>query len=356
MANAGELPQASVPSLLEMDPPGAFNITPEDSGSFWAGYLTIGTPPQQFFVDPDTGSSDLWVPSVLCNSSTCSMKRKFDASKSSTAQFQEPDGSFVIQYGDNSTVSGPAYRDAVTMAGLTVAYQLFSPVTNVSDQFANSTLDGLIGLAYPKLSNLNSTPFVNTAKLQGLVKDAMFGIKLSNVSNSSEIFFGGVNNDLFKGDIEYHDVNQTFGFWQIMNASVHAFHEELKMPPFQTVIDSGTTLLYGPPDLVQMVYDKVPNSVRNDSVLPGAYQFPCNASPAPFVAFSWGQTVWEVSPENFNLGQIEDGSPYCAGALLAQNTFGRENIWLIGDAFMKNVYSVFNFDTNQVGFASLTSL
>ena len=56
---------------------------------------------------------------------------------------------------------------------------------------------------------------------------------------------------------------------------------------------------------------------------------------------------------SINLGQTESGSNDCVGALAAQDLGLGSSTWLLGDSFMKNVYTAFNFDTNSVGFATL---
>jgi cathepsin D len=81
------------------------------------------------------------------------------------------------------------------------------------------------------------------------------------------------------------------------------------------------------------------------------YSFPC-ATP-PQIAFNWGGKDWVISGANINLGLIEDGSSMCVGALAGQDIGLGDGVWLLGDSFMKNVYSVFDFGTNTVGFASL---
>ena len=85
------------------------SLTDEDSDEEWAGTISIGTPAQKFLIDFDTGSSDLWIPSSSCTSSTCKAKDRYTASSSSTSS--KKSGTFSIEYGDGSTVSGPIYTD-----------------------------------------------------------------------------------------------------------------------------------------------------------------------------------------------------------------------------------------------------
>lgn len=62
-----------------------------------------------------------------------------------------------------------------------------------------------------------------------------------------------------------------------------------------------------------------------------------------------------ITPCSFNLGETYKGSGLCTGALVvAENSLGLgNNTWLLGDSFMKGIYTTFSFDHNAVGFATL---
>ncbi|KZT70932.1 putative aspartic protease [Daedalea quercina L-15889] len=321
------------------------STTDEGDDLEWAGTISIGTPAQSFLIDFDTGSADLWVPSTNCTQSACRSKHKYNAANSSTSAMQS--GTFSIQYGDGSTSSGPIFTDTVSVAGIKSTGQYLSAVTSLSSSFATDPIDGLLGMAYQKISVLGRPPFVNQAKSEGSIQSAVFGMKLAH--KGSELYIGGTDTSLYKGSVEYHTVTGS-GFWQISGASA-LVNNKTTNTGFQTVIDSGTTIMYGPPSAVQSFYASVPGSSVFDSQN-GFYQFPCNS--VPQVAFSWGGRSWNVSAANFNLGKTSSTSQYCVGALAGQDLGLGSNVWLLGDSYMKNVYSVFSFDQNSVGFATLS--
>ncbi|EIW62808.1 acid protease [Trametes versicolor FP-101664 SS1] len=320
-------------------------LTDEEDDLEWAGTISVGTPAQKFLIDFDTGSSDLWLPSSACTSSTCKSKSKYTAASSSTSV--KKSGSFSIEYGDGSTVSGPIYTDTVAVAGITAKTQYFSPVTTLSSSFADDPIDGILGLAYPAISNLNESPFFNTAFSQGAVTSNVFGFKLA--SSGSELYLGGTDSKLYTGAIEYHSIDTSTGFWQLTGAKA-LVGSTTANSGFETIIDSGTTIMYGPPSAVKTFYSKVSGSAVYDSS-EGYYSFPCSSPPS--VSFSWGGKSWTISADNFSLGETSTGSGKCVGALAGQDIGLGSNVWLLGDSFMKNVYTAFNFGTNSVGFATL---
>ncbi|KAJ7651743.1 acid protease [Mycena polygramma] len=310
----------------------------------WAGAISIGTPPQKFIIDFDTGSSDLWVPSASCTSSTCASKSKFNANASSTSVKQP--GTFEIQYGDGSTAVGPIYTDTVTVAGVKAANQTLSTVTTLSSMFATDPADGILGMAFPSISSMHKNPFFTTAKAEGSVKSNTFGFFLAK--NGSQMYLGGTATNLYQtGTLEFHRVNPASGFWQVPGASAKV-NSTAVVTGFQTIIDSGTTIMYGPPSAVATFYSKVLGAALFDRTN-GFYSFPCDS--VPKVAVQLGRIR-----QGDHVRQLQSGTNSCrllracVGALAAQDMGLGSDVWLLGDSFMKNVYTVFDFDQPAVGF------
>ncbi|KAJ3806810.1 acid protease [Lentinula aff. lateritia] len=332
------------PSIIKRQ---AVPLTDENNGELWDGQISIGSNDQKFIIDFDTGSSDLWVPSINCTASTCSSKHKYDPSASSSSEAQ--DGSFNIQYGDGSTVSGSIYTDGVTIAGISVTGQHFAAVTNLSNSVAQTSFDGILGMGYSTLSNLGAPTFFETAVKQGVVASPEFSFFLS--ANGSELYLGGTNSQLYTGDIEFHDVNTSPGYWKISGGSVGVPSNAGVVSGIDTVVDSGTTLIYGPPNDVKNLWAAVPGAAAYDAE-PGFYTYPCNQTLG--VSFSWGGKNWSIPDEHMSTGFADGSGQTCVGAIIGQNIFGSSSpTWLVGDTFMKGVYSVFNLGNNQLGFAQL---
>ncbi|OJT14715.1 Aspartic protease [Trametes pubescens] len=335
-------PLATVPASFQKR--GAVTLKDQNEDTEWTGKVEIGSPAQSFVIDFDTGSSDLWVPSSSCKS--CSGKTLYNPSKSSNSS--KKSGSFSISYGDGSTASGTPYTDDVTVGGVKVTGQYFAAVTTESSQFAQDPADGLLGLAFPAISNLKHDPFFFTAVKQGTVKDGEFSFKLA--SSGSELFVGGRNVKLFSGAVEFHPVSNTnTGFWQIGGASV-SVGGKTAVSKFDTVIDSGSTIMTAPADAAAAFWKTVKGSQVFDEEQ-GLYSFPCAS--VPQVAFSWGGKSWAISADDFNLGMTEQGSKDCVGALAAGDIGLGKSTWLLGDTLMKNVYTVFSTNQTAVGFAKL---
>jgi cathepsin D len=71
---------------------------------------------------------------------------------------------------------------------------------------------------------------------------------------------------------------------------------------------------------------------------------------------SFGGTDWKISPLDINVGTVT--SAMCAGAIFDAGVLyggGFNETWIVGDTFLKNVYSVFSAEPPAVGFAQLAN-
>jgi len=73
---------------------------------------------------------------------------------------------------------------------------------------------------------------------------------------------------------------------------------------------------------------------------------------------AFGGKSWPIKPEDLNLGPAPNASSTCLGAIFdlgkSSNTLAGKPTWIVGDPFLKNVYTVLRSNEAGVGFAELS--
>jgi len=349
------------------------------------GPVTIGTPPQEFLVVFDTGSADFWVPSESCPkmSQNCKAKTAYDSTKSSTYSAVPSGGktAFQIMYG-SGPVSGKFGQETVTLGDdYTVEGQTFAAADSTNGlgmTYGKAKFDGILGLAFPTISR---DPGVNTIipnlKEKGHLDEAMFAFYLGDESDG-ELTIGGYDETKFEGDITWVDLI-TPTYWLAPVDQVKFGDKVVADSKVAGIIDTGTSLIYGPKDQVEGMVAAI-----GGRFIPqvGLNLIDC-LTKIPDLSLTIGGH--EVNIEGSKLMIQDDSKQYCFFTV-ANMMFGgaqeegdsveeelEEEVidqmsrlvgeglpippgyitWLLGDTYMREVYNIFDYDNKKYGIAAL---
>ena len=305
--------------------------------------ITIGTPPQEFKVVLDTGSSNLWVPSSSCSSIACFLHSKYDASASSTYKANGSD--FAIQYGSGS-LEGYVSQDTVSIGDLTIKKQDFAEATKEPGlAFAFGKFDGILGLAYDTISVNHIVPPFYQMLDQKLLDEPVFAFRLgSSEEDGGEATFGGVDESAYSGKIDYHPIRRK-GYWELELEGIKFGDEELELEGTGAAIDTGTSLIAMPSDIAEMLNAQIGAKKSWN----GQYTVDCNTIPSlPDLSFIFSGKKYTLSGEDYVLN---------AGGTCISSFMGMDipepvgPIWIVGDSFLRKFYSVYDLGRNAVGLA-----
>ncbi|KAF9220295.1 acid protease [Gyrodon lividus] len=315
----------------------------------WFGSIEIGTPPQLFVahtltVMMDTGSSDLILPGPDCERS-CDGHEIYEPDDSLTSVGL--DESFSIDYVDNNHVSGELYTDTVTIAGLTANEQIIGAALTYSPglQVPKFLGDGLMGMAFQSVSAYDASPVFQTLVSDGQTNEAVFALSLEDPG--PELYLGGTNPDMYIGDFTYTAVT-TPGFWEVRIDSIQV-NGETVLTDVASIMDTGSEFIFGQPEDVVAIYEAIPGAEALDLLVDGYYTFPCDE--VPNISFTFGGTSFPISSHNINGGAISPDSEDCIGTIVGADI--GESTWLVGNAFLSDVYTAFDVGNMRVGFAAL---
>ncbi|KAK4050499.1 ribosomal 40S subunit protein S18B [Microbotryomycetes sp. JL221] len=317
------------------------------------GTIEVGTPAYRYEVILDTGSADMLLATSPCDHGCRPDTPVYHPLLSNTSVAS--DQSLAVQFGTGSA-TGYLVKDRVTIAGWSVDDQTFGACSNLSNVIENG-VSGLLGLGWQSLAMSKSTPLVQRLWEQGVLSEPVFGFALArwngDVDANADIMpgglmtLGGVNSTLFEGEINWIPLKSQ-SYWQIDLEAVSISGSSIDLELGPVAIDTGTSLIGVPEEAAERIYAQISGSRRHTEAY---YTFPCDAT----VDFSltFGGQTYSVDPRDFTNGRITPGSPECLGAVFVLSQ-DHGDWWIIGDAFLKNVYSAFRFEPPSVGFARLS--
>uniref|UniRef100_A0A1I8PHJ0 Peptidase A1 domain-containing protein n=1 Tax=Stomoxys calcitrans TaxID=35570 RepID=A0A1I8PHJ0_STOCA len=306
------------------------------------GKITIGTPPQEFLVLFDTGSSNLWVPGYPCSSenSACESHNTYDPTASST--YVENGESFSIQYGSGS-LSGYLVQDTVTVEGLTIENQVFAAATSEpGDTFVYSPFDGIMGMAFKAIAVDGVTPPWYNMIQQNLVSTKVFSFHLMRNGTSDDggvMVLGGNDPAHYTGDFTYVPVSQN-GYWQFEMASANVNGVNL-CDNCQAIADTGTSLIGVPTDVYETIQEAIGATYSDET---NEYMLDCSSiGDLPVVTFTLGDGTFTLTGSDY----VIQSDGLCASAFEDAGT----DFWILGDVFIGKYYTTFDFGNDRVGFA-----
>jgi hypothetical protein len=311
------------------------------------GAITMGNPPQSFTVIFDTGSSNLWVPRVgctHCGNPFFGKKSKYD--HSSSQSYEEDGADFEIMYGSGS-VSGYWSKDEVTIADdIAIDGQRFAEIADAGGlgmAYSFGKFDGILGLGFTSIS-IDSTPTVfENAIGQNKVDQPVFAFYLGD-DGPGELTFGGYDPDKFEGELEFVKLDAAT-YWQIAMDGVSAGSYKQE-GPVTAIVDSGTSLLVGPKAEVT----KLANAIGATANIMGEYTIDCK------LVNDMADLVFTIDGKDYTVpgkDAVIQAQGMCLFAVMGMDFPAGGPQWILGDVFMRQYYTVFNYVDETVGFAPI---
>ncbi|OCT47593.1 putative aspartic-type endopeptidase OPSB [Cladophialophora carrionii] len=332
---------------------------------------TVGTPPQPFSLQIDTGSSDIWFPAVqadICQQDpdNCPLGT-YDASASST--YVDPDlPEFQIQYVDGTQIAGAYLSDVLNVGGTQL-----TNMTMAAALQANTRGIGIMGIGFESgessavLNGFTYPNVINVMKNEGKINTLAYSLWLDDLdSNTGVILFGGVDTNKYHGDlislpIQLDEQTGTISSFTVAwtGLTVHGSGPTSDFSPSDpqpAILDSGTTDTLLPDDIANSIFNGVGvltdpqfgNVVRcslaDDDL---TFTFTFGGEGGAVVNVSLSEFVTPLLTTDGSQPTFENGDPACSFAIEAAG----DNPILFGDSFLRSAYVVYDLENAQIGLA-----
>lgn len=226
-------------------------------GAIYNVWLDAGTPPQRQQVVADTGSYDLVLASSLCTSTSCEGHDELDVDLSST--YEQQDIEWQITYGSGAVV-GRESKDTIALplaAGTSLSADSIGFLAMESNGFVfYDDFDGLMGMG---LSDTTDTGDVALLTSLGVTYFTMcmadIGTRGGRLELNADIDMGSSYVDLQTvGTVSWAAAVEGFSVGGVKLGGACDTANSCS-----TIIDSGTTLMYVPSTVINLLLNGINN-------------------------------------------------------------------------------------------------
>ncbi|KAJ1965355.1 hypothetical protein GGI12_000833 [Dipsacomyces acuminosporus] len=363
--------------------PGAVGQNPSTT-LYYAGYIWLGTPPQRFLVNFDSGSSDLWVPSARCTSSTCQSHSQFHAklSTSSVSHTRVDRGGLrvlkaEIEYG-TGTVEIEPRQDTLKWGSFRIRDAAFGEAVQMTPDF-DAEFDGLFGLSFPSLSSPGlDSPFFELVRRKALNANQF---SLTFADEGGRLDLGRLPSSQADADIAWVKLAKR-DFWALSISSIdvetsgavsllfvppalataHAKRQTLHVAQGEKIalraqgiglLDSGTTTILCPTPIakhINRLIGATDDGLHVDcSIAANGPTFYFRLSGSGTGHDNSTSVTIPVRPQQYILG---DGN-LAHGCMSAFQPGGPKDKWILGLPLFTNRTITFDADGARIGFSPL---
>lgn len=314
--------------------------------SYYTADMQLGTPGQSATLQIDTGSSDLWIWDATVPNDNA--QYSFDPTASSSLKNVSEE--FTIGYGNgSSTIKGYYVQDNVEIGGSTISSQQFGIGTS------GNAGSGIFGIG-PKNIEMAETKYINvpeSLKLQNIISRWAYSVYLNNASSVGDgsLLFGGIDMEKVYNKQLYTVPMQENAFVTINidDLWVGSSHYDAAGMGDYVMLDCGSSFSYVPDDTATSIAETF-GATFNESL--GMYftdDYPSNHN----IILNIRGVYLLISQSEF----LIDASIYYRPAPAKYALTILPNSWvggrtLFGANFMRNLYTVVDFDNMQVSLAN----
>lgn len=222
--------------------------------------------------------------------------------------------------------------------------------------------DGILGLSPHKDWKKKKLHYLWSLKDNGIIDRAMvsFSITSKDMGEVPYALFGGYNSSQIVGGGEglktFRNFENWLGTWALEGQGMFYGGKSVQEPGKETsypaIIDTGSSQLSIPPDVFEKIREnwakELPNLDCTSDKTFCHVQDSCEnvAAKVKPVGFQMSDYVFEINPQQY---LYKSSHNKCYFVIHKCRLPGKnKNLYLIGDAFLKHFYSVYDFDKDTV--------